>query len=100
MKDKAAASSKKKESYEEAQRRKKEAKAKQSAAGKKGQQADSNQPEFTKVDIRVGKIVKVWNHASADKLFCEEIDVGEETGSREIASGLRETTHLRTCKIA
>lgn len=90
MKDKAAASSKKKESYEEAQRRKKEAKAKQSAAGKKGQEEESDQPEFTKVDIRVGKIVKVWNHASADKLFCEEIDVGEETGPREIASGLRE----------
>ncbi|KAG7366316.1 methionine-tRNA ligase [Nitzschia inconspicua] len=88
--DKAAASSKKKESYEEAQRRKKEAKAKQSAAGKGGQQENSDQPEFTKVDIRVGKIVKVWNHASADKLFCEEIDVGEETGPREIASGLRE----------
>lgn len=88
--DNAASSSKKKESYEEAQRRKKEAKAKQSAAGKKGQQEDSDQPEFTKVDIRVGKIVKVWNHASADKLFCEEIDVGEETGPREIASGLRE----------
>ena len=46
--------------------------------------------EFLKVDIRVGKIVKVWNHESADKLFCEQIDVGEETGPREIASGLRE----------
>lgn len=89
MNDKAAASSSKKESYEEAQRRKKEAKAKQSAAAKKGQE-DFDQPEFTKVDIRVGKIVKVWNHASADKLFCEEIDVGEESGPREIASGLRE----------
>ena len=36
----------------------------------------------------MGKIVKVWNHESADKLFCEEIDVGED-GPREIASGLR-----------
>jgi methionyl-tRNA synthetase len=89
LKDKNAASSKKKESYEEAQRRKKEAKAKQAAAAKAGQ-VDDNQPDFTKVDIRVGKIVKVWNHESADKLFCEEIDVGEETGPREIASGLRD----------
>jgi len=32
----------------------------------------------------------VWNHESAHKLFCEEVDVGEETGPREIASGLRE----------
>jgi hypothetical protein len=37
-----------------------------------------------------GEIVKVWHHASADKLFCEDIDVGEESGPREIASGLRE----------
>jgi methionine--tRNA ligase beta chain len=90
MVDKNAAAAKKKESLEEAQKRKKEQRAKQSAAGKKGEDDDSNQPEFTKVDIRVGKIVKVWNHASADKLFCEEIDVGEESGPREIASGLRE----------
>lgn len=89
LKDKAAAAAKKKESYEEAQRRKKEDKARQKAASKAGNAA-SDQPEFTKVDIRVGKIVKVWNHASADKLFCEQIDVGEETGPREIASGLRD----------
>ncbi len=38
----------------------------------------------------MGKITKVWNHPSADKLFCEQIDVGEETGPREIASGLRD----------
>jgi methionine--tRNA ligase beta chain len=39
------------------------------------------------MDIRVGKIVKVWDHESADKLYCEEIDLGTET--RQIASGLR-----------
>eukprot|EP00945_MAST-04E_sp_MAST-4E-sp1_P008133 g8133.t1 len=44
---------------------------------------------FSKVDIRVGKIVKVWNHPDSDKLFCEEIDVGEDA-PRQIASGLRE----------
>ena len=31
---------------------------------------------------------KVWNHPEADKIFCEEIDVGEDS-PREIASGLR-----------
>jgi methionine--tRNA ligase beta chain len=87
--DKAAASAKKKESYEEAQRRKKEEKERQKAASKQGNAA-SNQPEFTKMEIRVGKITKVWNHPSADKLFCEAIDVGEETGPREITSGLRD----------
>ena len=33
---------------------------------------------------------KVWHHPEADKLFCEEIDVGEDDGPRQIASGLRE----------
>jgi len=89
LKDKASASAKKKESYEEAQRRKKEEKARQSAASKQAKDAPQ-QPEFTKMEIRVGKITKVWNHASADKLFCEEIDVGEESGPRQIASGLRD----------
>eukprot|EP00505_MAST-04D_sp_SCG-Rhode-Island_P004505 Stramenopile-MAST_4_protein_4505 len=43
---------------------------------------------FSKADIRVGKIVKVWNHPDSEKLFCEEIDVGEDA-PRQIASGLR-----------
>ncbi|RLN54725.1 hypothetical protein BBJ29_006083, partial [Phytophthora kernoviae] len=49
--------------------------------------ADPNQPEITKLDIRVGQIVKVWKHETADKLYCEEIDVGEDE-PRQIASGL------------
>jgi methionyl-tRNA synthetase len=93
---KAEASSKKKESYEEAQRLKKEKKAREVAASKARLDGDAggaggdDQPEFTKIDIRVGQIIKVWNHPEADKLFCEEIDVGEESGPRQIASGLRE----------
>ncbi|CAH0487598.1 unnamed protein product [Peronospora farinosa] len=46
-----------------------------------------NQPEITKLDIRVGQITKVWKHETAEKLFCEEINVGEER-PRVIASGL------------
>jgi methionyl-tRNA synthetase len=42
------------------------------------------------LDIRVGVITKAWEHPEADKLFCEEIDVGEESGPRQIASGLRD----------
>ena len=57
---KADASKKKQFSYEEAQRLKKEKKAKEIAASKAGQQkGDANQPEFTKIDIRVGQITKV-----------------------------------------
>ena len=77
-------------SLAEAQRKKKEKKAKAIASSRAGQSSGGNddQPEFTKIEIRVGKIVKVWNHPDADKLFCEEIDVGEDK-PRQIASGLR-----------
>jgi len=40
------------------------------------------------LDIRVGKITKAWAHPDSDKLYCEEIDVGEGE-PRSIASGLR-----------
>jgi glutamyl-tRNA synthetase len=40
------------------------------------------------LDIRVGVIIKVWEHPEAEKLYCEEIDVGEGE-PRQIASGLR-----------
>jgi len=90
-KGKKSASGKKKESYEDAQKRKKEKKAAAIASSEKGRGAagDANQSDFTKMEIRVGKIIEVWNHESADKLLCEKIDVGEET-PREIASGLRD----------
>jgi len=42
------------------------------------------------LDIRVGRMVKVWPHPEAEKLYCEEIDCGEEGGPRQIASGLRQ----------
>lgn len=45
-------------------------------------------PRFSSLDVRVGKIVDVWEHPDSEKLFCEKIDVGEPA-PREIASGLR-----------
>ncbi|CAM9423951.1 unnamed protein product [Ectocarpus sp. 4 AP-2014] len=42
----------------------------------------------SKLDVRVGTIVKAWEHPDSEKLFCEEIDLGEGT-NRNIASGLR-----------
>ena len=85
------ASHTKKESHAEAQQRKKEKQAKNIATSNAGQKtaAAADQAEFTKMEIRVGKIMKVWNHEEADKLLCEEIDVGEESGPRQITSGLR-----------
>ena len=56
------------------------------APAKGGNQAPDSY-DISALDIRVGKIVKAWHHEEAEKLFCEEIDLGTET--RQIASGLR-----------
>ena len=53
------------------------------------EQAPSADIDVSKLDIRVGVITKAWEHEEADKLFCEEIDIGEADGPRKIASGLR-----------
>jgi aminoacyl tRNA synthase complex-interacting multifunctional protein 1 len=45
-------------------------------------------PDICKLEFKVGIITKVWTHEVADKLYCEEIDVGE-TVPRQVASGLR-----------
>jgi len=45
-------------------------------------------PAFNTMDVRVGRITKVWKHEESDKLFCEEVDVGEAE-PRQIASGLQ-----------
>lgn len=59
---------------------------------KKKQQQQQPAPmvlDVSKLDVRVGEIQKCWEHPEADKLYCEEIDLGEESGPRSIASGLR-----------
>ena len=40
------------------------------------------------LDIRVGVIEKAWEHPGAEKLWCENINLGEK-GVRQICSGLR-----------
>jgi len=65
---------------------KKEKKEKTAAAPAAAPAAD--QPEFTKLELKVGVLTKTWHHPDSEKLFCEEIDVGEEL-PRQIASGLR-----------
>lgn len=44
--------------------------------------------DIAKMDIRVGKITKVWVHPESEKLYCEEIDIGNGE-IRKIASGLQ-----------
>uniref|UniRef100_A0A0G4G7H8 tRNA-binding domain-containing protein n=1 Tax=Chromera velia CCMP2878 TaxID=1169474 RepID=A0A0G4G7H8_9ALVE len=63
----------------------KQKKQKAPAEDKKGK---GNQTDVTRLEVRVGKIVKVWKHPEAEKLWCEEIEIGEEGGPRQIASGL------------
>lgn len=74
---------------------KKEKAANNEGKGKKGgggkqqpQQQTAATFDISALDIRVGKILKAWPHPEAEKLYCEEIDVGEEQ-PRQIASGLR-----------
>lgn len=74
---------------EEAKKQEEAAKAKlapkQPAAAKAEKPAT---PLFASLDIRVGVITKVWNHPDSEKLYCEEIDVGEDE-PKQIGSGLR-----------
>jgi aminoacyl tRNA synthase complex-interacting multifunctional protein 1 len=51
-------------------------------------QTSTVKSDMSALDIRVGVITKAWEHDQADKLFCEEIDIGEDE-PRKIASGLR-----------
>lgn len=45
--------------------------------------------DVTRLQIIVGKLNRVWEHPEADKLWCEEVDVGADE-PRQIASGLRD----------
>jgi len=69
----------------------KPAAAKAAAKGGKAAIPEDNleQPLFSKLEVRVGRIVKAWHHPEADRLFVEQIDVGEPE-PRQIVSGLRE----------
>jgi len=59
--------------------------------GKQPQQstAPSGSDAFYQLDIRVGKIVKAWKHPDADRLYVEQIDLGESE-PRQVCSGLVE----------
>lgn len=47
---------------------------------------DSDRP-FSKVDLRVGRVLSVKKHPNADSLYVEEIDIGEPQ-PRIVCSGL------------
>jgi methionyl-tRNA synthetase len=43
--------------------------------------------DFTKLDIRIAKVLEVQDHPNADKLLCMTIDLGGE--QRQIIAGLK-----------
>jgi len=43
--------------------------------------------DFTKLDIRIAKVLEASDHPNADKLICMKIDIGGE--ERQIIAGLR-----------
>lgn len=89
MKPKEAKSKKeKKESTQEGEAPKKQDKPKKETKAP-APAASGDQPDITKLSIVVGHIGKAWELEGSEKLFAEEIDVGEEA-PRQIASGLRQ----------
>jgi len=75
------------------QKEKKEKKEKPAAAAAAAAAAapiaEKDEPlEPSLLDLRVGIVLKCWNHPDSDKLLCEEVDCGEPT-PRSIASGIR-----------
>ncbi|KAA8497946.1 putative methionine--tRNA ligase [Porphyridium purpureum] len=58
----------------------------ETAAGNEGESLPLT--ELSRLEIRVGKIIKCEKHPEADSLYVEEVDVGDESGARVIVSGL------------
>eukprot|EP00455_Lapot_gusevi_P044655 TRINITY_DN560_c0_g2_i1.p2 TRINITY_DN560_c0_g2~~TRINITY_DN560_c0_g2_i1.p2 ORF type:complete len:319 (+),score=163.48 TRINITY_DN560_c0_g2_i1:68-958(+) len=67
----------------------KEQKPKAPAAAAPAATPASNQCELSRLDIRVGHVVSVRRHPEAEKLYIEQIDVGEPQ-PRQVLSGLVE----------
>jgi methionyl-tRNA synthetase len=71
-------------------------KAKKAPVAKKVE-LNPDQSNFTKIELRVGRITRVWNHESAERLYCEEVDIGAAE-PRQVASGLRDVYSLEEMK--
>ena len=83
---------KKQDKKEEGDNKKKEKKEK----NKKNEKKDDLHP-MSKVDIRVGKVVSIEPNPEGDKLYNEEIDIGNGE-IRKIASGLRGRVDINDLK--
>jgi len=72
--------------------------AKAAAAAKDSKSTDNNKkstpaaaegPTISALDIRIGKILSAIPHDASEKLYISQVDVGEDSGPRQILSGLR-----------
>jgi methionyl-tRNA synthetase len=52
---------------------------------------------FASLNLKVGKILEIWQHPEAEKLYIEKIDLGEEK-PRQIVSGLKDYYKLDELK--
>lgn len=78
-----------KKNQQNQQKQKKQQKQNKQKQKQKGKSADPPRDPFTQLDIRVGRIHKVWKHENADSLYVEMIDLGEGEGKyRQVCSGL------------
>jgi len=65
-----------------------ETKKPQGGKGAAAPKEEEKPVDVSRLDLRVGKIVKVDKHPTADTLYVEEIDLGETAGPRQVVSGL------------
>ena len=45
--------------------------------------------DFSRLDLRVGRITEVADHPNADKLYVMQCDLGPDLGSRQLVAGLK-----------
>jgi aminoacyl tRNA synthase complex-interacting multifunctional protein 1 len=74
---------------EEKKTKKEKKKDKAPKQQKQAKNAPDTAEPITRVSFVVGQITKVWKHPESDKLYCEEVDIGEDK-PRSIASGLQD----------
>lgn len=73
----------------------------QSSGTEKEEGRTEDEVTFT-LDLRVGKIVKIWEHEESERLYVANVDVGEDSGARTVVAGLRQEysgAELRGAKV-
>ena len=48
-----------------------------------------NIQEFSRVNLRVGRVLDVRDHPNATKLYVMDVDLGPELGKRQLVAGLK-----------